>query len=224
MTQPRSLAICLENVEAQRHDRRYLRCVALPGGQPGVTLGEAGQLHWLSDVPAGACELWVAMDEALIARRPKDAITVRLLRAGRSLELPADKPVVLLQDDELVLAGLRLRVHVHGFVDAVSAPEWFVPPLSHGRRGARAVSTAAALAFGAAVSLGAAPESAAGSKKPDKPKIEVRERPPIVARPPKRPPPKPKKPKKPKKPPGKKGVKDKKGAKDNKGAKGKQVK
>lgn len=156
------------------------------------------------------------MDEALIARRPAGAIAVRLTRAGRTLELPPGKPVVLLQDDELQLAELRLRVHVHGFVDAVSAPEWFVPPMPRRQRSARAASAAAALAFGAAFTLGAV-DAAAGR---DKPPVEIRARPPSMARP--RPKPTPKKPKRPKKPSGKKGAKGK--AAQGKAAQGKAAK
>jgi hypothetical protein len=88
-----------------------------------------------------ACEIWVSSDQRLIAWRPAGAPTVRLERAGRGLDLPEEKPVVMLDQDELRLKALVFRMHVHGVTDQVHEPR----PL---RLGQRAATVAAALAIG----------------------------------------------------------------------------
>lgn len=206
MTQPRSLAICLERLHAADAER-FVQCVALPGGRPGLTLDASGMVAWQSAEPAGACELWVSMDEQLIVRRPAGACDVELERAGRCLALPADKPVVLIDDDRLTIGALSFCVHIHGYTDVVTAPRAFVPePPRSAARGARATATAAALALGAAMSFGGVQQAEAGKQKPPaKPPVEIRDKPPeppAMPDPPKKPkkPNKPNKPNKPKKP------------------------
>ncbi|MCP4592143.1 MAG: hypothetical protein GY842_15520, partial [bacterium] len=68
------LAICIEDMDAQA-ETRYLRCVAVPGRQPGLRLDEAGSVLWKSDDGA-SCELWVSADDRLILYRPEDATRV----------------------------------------------------------------------------------------------------------------------------------------------------
>jgi hypothetical protein len=68
-------------------------------------------------------------------------------REGRSVEVPAGKPVVLLDQDHIETAGRRLRVHVHGTAPAVVAPSYL--PVPEGRGVGRAA--AAAVALGAAL-------------------------------------------------------------------------
>lgn len=203
MKEPRSMAICLERVEATSPHEQYLQCVALPGNRPGLVLDASGVARWCEDV-AAACELWISADEALIVLRPAGAPTVRLERAGRGLELPEGKPVELIDEDELIVGGVRHCVHVHGFTVADSAPTWLTPaPQLAGSRG-RVGATAAALAFGAAVTLGGM-SADAGKSKP-KPPVLVRPMPPAPPPPP--PPPKKKPPTK--KKPAKKKPSDKK--------------
>lgn len=201
MKQPRSMALCLEQLEVTSPHEQYLQCVALPGNRPGLTLDAAGVVRWCEEGSA-ACEIWVSADEALIALRPTDAPEVRLERAGRGLELPEGKPVELIDEDELIIGDVRHCVHVHGFTVADNAPTWLTPaPQLAGSRG-RAGATAAALAFGAAVTLGGM-NADAGKAKP-KPPVVVRPMPPAPPPPPPPPKKKPQKPKKPgKKPPAK---------------------
>lgn len=39
---PRPLEICVEDLELPPQDDHYLRCVALPGGEPGLALDRDG--------------------------------------------------------------------------------------------------------------------------------------------------------------------------------------
>jgi hypothetical protein len=141
---PKPLAICLEDLAATSPSGRYLRCVALVGRQPGLRLGPQGAVAWRSDAPVG-CELWVSGDDRLILYRPERAPGVRVSRAGRSLDVPAGKPVVLLGDDMIEVGGRRIRVHVHGPAPVVAAPS----PLPE--RASAATRMAAVVAMGAAV-------------------------------------------------------------------------
>ena len=69
---PPAHAICLEDLQARSESERYLRCVALPGRQPGLGIRADGTVLWKADA-ALACELWVSADERLIAYRPMGA-------------------------------------------------------------------------------------------------------------------------------------------------------
>lgn len=211
---PRPLALCLEDTDADHEDRRYLQCVALAGGLPGLTLDAQGVASWQLAVAEArvACELWISADDQFMALRPRGGAAVRLERAGRSLDLPEEKPVELIDQDELVLGERRLRLHVHGKTEHVVAPSFLVP-LPEAPR-SRALATAAALAFGAAVGLGGVTSAEAGKTRPDKtkkkPPIRVRPAPPKPMPPPRPQPPVPKptppKKKKPKKKPAKPGA------------------
>ena len=114
------LAICIEDVGSQAKTR-YMRCVALPGRQPGLRLDEVGQVVWRSD-DGVACELWVSADGRLVLYRPEGAIPVSVHRAGRSLDVPYGKPVFVIDKDEVDVGERRLRIHVHGEAPMVAAP------------------------------------------------------------------------------------------------------
>jgi len=137
---PQPIAICLEDLGAQ--GERYLRCVALPGRQPGLRLDAQGVVLWKE--PGEGCELWVSADQQLILFRPEGGAEVTVARGGRSLAVPAGKPVVLLGGDELALGGRRLRVHLHGPAPAVHPPSPLEPEPAR-RVGAKAVAAALAL-------------------------------------------------------------------------------
>jgi hypothetical protein len=167
------LAICLEDLEPHGGAPRYLRCVAVVGREPGLRVDGAGSVLWKSD-EAAACELWVSLDDKLILYRREGGAAVLVRRDGRELDVPAGKPVVLLNQDRFEVGGRRLRVHVHGSTDHVLAPSPLPEPAGSGR--ARAAAAVAAL--GAV--LGAADckkDQAAGGD------VEVRTAPPAVAHP-----------------------------------------
>lgn len=136
------LEICIEDLHAKALGEQYLKCVALPGSQPGLRVDRRGQVLWKSDHEV-ACELWVSGDDQLILRRPSGAEPVRVSRAGRSLDVPFDKPVVLLDRDDVQVGGRALRVHFHGFTEAIRPPS-FLPESVVARM--RQVAAAAALA------------------------------------------------------------------------------
>jgi hypothetical protein len=152
-------------------------CVALPGGQPGLGLDPTGSLLW-QDWGNTACQLWVSSDECLIAYRPEGAPGFTLHRAGRFLEVPTGKPVVVLDKDELEIGAQRLRVHVHGPAGEIAGPSEYVPG-SGVLSGIVSATAAAALALTAGVGLpGCGPGCNPGSTKP----IEIRFQPPKPAR------------------------------------------
>jgi hypothetical protein len=166
----KAIEVCLENIDLSEDDERYMRCVALADAEPGLCMDAEGEIHWM---PADPQEtgLWVSQDERLVLIRaggePRGALadsgSVWVERAGRSLEAPAGKPVVLLDQDVLRIGKKRLRVHVHGPTEQVFPPEPLAASLFK-----RLARSAAAVALGAAT-LAVSP-------------IEVRARPPIVAR------------------------------------------
>jgi hypothetical protein len=156
---PQPLALCIEDLSLPVP--RFVRCVAVGGRQPGLRLGRDGEVQWKPPGTIG-CELWVSADERLVLWRPSGAPEVQIHRAGRSLVAPCDKPVMLLDGDELTLGGRRLRLHVHGEAPTVTPPA----PLPM-RAGAATARAAAVLALGAAV-VGCGRN------------IEVRENPPAV--------------------------------------------
>lgn len=176
---PVPIALCLEDLDAPP-DARYLQCVAIAGTEPGLTLDSRGAACWQQRrnktlAPDAACELWVSQDERLILFRPEDAVdSVVLTRGGRSLTVPAGKPVVLVDQDQLVVGTRRLRLHIHGKAPAVAAPSLFVPdePAPESAAGRTARIAATAIAIGAAVGAG-------GCTK----KVEIRDTPPKVAPP-----------------------------------------
>jgi hypothetical protein len=160
------LAICIEDLDAPATPSQYTRCVALPGRQPGLRLDGAGRILWHRD-EAVACELWVSADDRLILYRPEDALPVIVHRAGRSLDVPCSKPVVLIDQDQVGVGERHLRIHVHGEAPVVTAPMPLLPePKSKFRvRGRLAQGAATAAIVGAIAMAGGC--------------IEVRENPPV---------------------------------------------
>jgi hypothetical protein len=173
---PTLLEICLEELSSPTDDERYVRCVALPGGEPGLSLDREGAVRWMSDAPA-AYGLWVSGDDQLILLRAQGAAPITVRRAGRALEAPVEMPVVLLDQDQLELDGRELRVHVHGAADEIHPPE----RLSARGLAQAARVTAAALALSAVIGAGAG--AAAEPVAPGPTPIEVRAQPPRIARP-----------------------------------------
>ncbi|MBI5487540.1 MAG: hypothetical protein HY905_09420 [Deltaproteobacteria bacterium] len=190
---PKPIAICVEDTAAADAAGRYLRCVALPGRQPGLRIDAGGQVRWRGEDSA-PCELWVSADDKLILFRPDGGPAVRVSRAGRSLDVPHGKPVVLRSGDELAVGDRRLRVHLHGQTATVAAPSPLPPAERSGtlRRASAAVAMGAAL--GAAATLAPScggsntgtqtpdPEPADASVAPEpdaeEPDIEMRYQPP----------------------------------------------
>lgn len=170
-----SLSICIEHLDAVDPNERYLRCVAMPGRGPGLRLGAGGEVLWRSDEGA-SCELWTSADGRLALYRLEHGSRVVVSRAGRSIEAPAGKPVMLLHGDELEVGGRRLRVHVHGRAPQAEPPEPVV--VERNRRAFRAAATA--VIVGATLVSGMAAAQSSGP-------IEVRERPPAPPPPPPRP-------------------------------------
>jgi hypothetical protein len=136
------LAICIEDLDVQLGAGKYLRCVAMPGRQPGLRLDGAGRVLWRSDDGA-SCELWVTADGRLALYRQAGMGRVTLRRAGRSLEVPSAKPVIVVDQDRVDVGERRLRVHVHGEAQAVAAPSPLPSRPRRPGRLAQAVTTAA---------------------------------------------------------------------------------
>jgi len=173
---PTPLAICLEDLAPVSRSERYLRCVALVGRQPGLRLALDGTVAWQTDGAVG-CELWVSLDDRLILLRPAGAPPVVVRRAGRSLDVPVDKPVVVIDQDVAEVGPKRIRLHVHGQAAEVSAPSYLPERAATG-----AARLAALVAMGAAVAgcrgTGTSDQSPSGTTTA----VEVREHPPEEAR------------------------------------------
>lgn len=179
---PKPMAICIEDLNSQSKTR-YLRCVALPGRQPGLRLDKAGRVLWQSD-DGVSCELWVSADERLILYRPEARVPIPVIlhRAGRSLDVPYGKPVVVIDKDQIDVGSRHLRIHVHGRAPSVAAPS---PLPSRPRpldRLAQAAATAAVI--GAVAATGGCTDIDVRENPPEPieipPTIEVIENPPEV--------------------------------------------
>jgi hypothetical protein len=145
---PKPLALCIEKVDAPPETPAYVCCVAVSGREPGLRLDLAGEVVWQRD-DAVACELWVSADECLILYRPDGAPPVAMYRAGRRLDVPCGKLVVVLDQDEIQIGPRRLRLYVHGEAPAVVAPAVVAPEPGAVGRLARAAVAAVALAAAA---------------------------------------------------------------------------
>jgi len=167
------MGICIEDLAAQHGEPRYVRCVAIPGREPGLRLDTGGEVLWKTDEDV-ACELWVSADDRLILYRPERAAAMTVSRAGRSLDVPYGKPVVLIDQDQIDVGARRLRVHVHGEAPAVSAPSVLAP--EKGTLAGLARAAAVAATIGAAAVAGGCGKKDADTKA--KPPIEVRDQPP----------------------------------------------
>ncbi len=183
-----ALAICIEDLDAQSRSSQYLQCVALPGRQPGLRLDAGGRVTWLSEVPAAealACELWVSADGRLILYRPEGAAPVTVRRAGRSLDAPFAKPVILLDKDEVDVGKRHLRIHIHGTAPAIAAPAPLkVQPHPLGRLAKGAAAAAAVIgAATACIEVRTTPPEVAPWTETPTATIEVRDFPPEVEAP-----------------------------------------
>jgi hypothetical protein len=170
------LAICIEDLDAQSGTGKYLRCVALPGRQPGLRLDGTGRVVWRSDDGA-SCELCVTADGRLALYRQEGMGRVTLRRAGRSLDVPSAKPVIVIDQDRIDVGARRLRVHVHGEAAAVVAPSPLRARPRRLDRLAQAVTTAAVI--GAVTTTGGCTDVDIWAT----PTIDVIEEPPVVAEP-----------------------------------------
>jgi hypothetical protein len=160
---PAPLAICIENMREETTPR-FMRCVALPGRKPGLRMNNSGRILWQTD-EAVACELWVSGDDKLILYRPEGAMPLALHRAGRSLDVPFEKPVVIIDKDEIDIGKERFRIHVHGNAPSVVAPSPYVPTRAPSSSGLAKAAAAAIIGGLAATSCS---------------DIEIREAPPVV--------------------------------------------
>ena len=167
------LALCIEDLDADNSSERYVQCVAAPGRAPGLRLDPRGQPLWRVEQGA-VCELWRSADGRLVLWRLEGPEAIVVTRARRSLEVPAGKPVMLLDKDEIELGGRHLRVHVHGTTAQEHAPR----PLVTNR--SRPVFRTAA----SAVVLGATLVATTAGSAQEAPPIEVREHPPAPLPPP----------------------------------------
>lgn len=173
---PRPMAICLEDLDAPHDDERYLRCVACPGGEPGLGLDGEGIVRWMPDGPA-AYELWVSADGRLALERSHQAPAITVRRGGRSVRAPAGSPVILLDQDLLEVSGRRLCVHVHGEAEELHEPTWLSGRSLARMARAAAVALALGTAVGAAGPVSGSPAEAGVQPDP----IDVRRRPPKPA-------------------------------------------
>jgi hypothetical protein len=164
----RPLAICIEDLDAKTEAAKYLRCVALPGRQPGLRLDEAGRVLWQAD-DVLSCELWISADDRLILHRQEGMEPVILRRGARSLDVPFVKPVVVLDKDQIEVGSRHLRVHIHGEATSVAAPAPLPPRSRMDHRVAQTVAAAALL--GAVATTG----GCIGGDGAPTPTIEVRE-------------------------------------------------
>jgi hypothetical protein len=142
------LAICIEDLEAPSGGR-YLRCVAVAGRRPGLGLDGAGAVVWRSK-DGLACQLCVSADGRLVLFRPEGGAEVGVHRAGRSLDVPVEKPVILIDKDEVTVGERRLRVHVHGEAPRVAPPAPLVPERGRGAGLAQVAAAAAVIGVVAA--------------------------------------------------------------------------
>jgi len=179
---PSPIAICLEDLDAPSPGRRYLQCVALPGGRPGLALRPDGRSAWRSDGDI-ACEIWVSADGRLILFRPAGAAGATVHRAGRSVAAPVGKPVVIIDGDEVELGSRSFRVHVHGAASSDHPPRWLDPAPRAADR-ARNAAAAAALSLGLAAAAPGCGDCGEGGIEPPWRDIDVIDNPPKVAPPP----------------------------------------
>lgn len=154
---PICLALCLEELDVGSRSSRYVRCVAVPGRQQGLRVDHAGDVQWRSERDV-AFELWVSADDKLILYRPEGAAVATLHRAGRHLDVPVGKPVVVLDQDEVAIAARRYRIHLHGPADAMTAPAPLAP------RAPRTWLRAAAAAFAVGATVGAGSPGGSGGE------------------------------------------------------------
>ncbi|MBW2279052.1 MAG: hypothetical protein JRF63_16310 [Deltaproteobacteria bacterium] len=145
---PTPQAMCIEDLFPRSELTRYTTCVAVAGAEPGLGLDKQGKVLWQKRKVTG-CELWVSLDERLMLLRPQGAVPVTVRRGGRSLDVPQDKPVVLIDQDQVELGSKKFRLHFHGETEEILAPAPY--PLQDTGVGRVVRATAAAVAIGMAV-------------------------------------------------------------------------
>lgn len=117
---PEPLSLCIEDIDLES-DSRYTRCVAVPGRQSGLGLNDKGMVIWKNNQDI-ACELWVSADNQLVLYRPEGAESLIVRRGDRHLEAPFDKPIIILNQDQVDIGTKHLRVHVHGASTSIFPP------------------------------------------------------------------------------------------------------
>ncbi|MBN2006890.1 MAG: hypothetical protein JXA21_26285, partial [Anaerolineae bacterium] len=116
----------------------------------------------------------------LVLYRPEGAAPVTVRRAGRSLEAPFAKPVILLDKDEVDVGSRHLRIHVHGKAPAIAAPAPLKVQSKPLGRLARSAATAAAVIGAATACIEIRPTPPEVAPWTDTPTVEVRDNPPEV--------------------------------------------
>ncbi len=111
------MSICLEDLECSDTGSRFQSCMAMPSGTAGLSITPGAEVRWKAarepSAHVGTTEdgrLALFVDAGF---RP----ALLLRRGGRVLACPEDRPVVLIDQDELELPGGRWRVHLHGPVE-----------------------------------------------------------------------------------------------------------
>jgi hypothetical protein len=168
-------------IEGRHLAGEILRGVAVGGRQVGLGVSSRGEIVWKSPRPE-VRDLGVSGDDRLVLYRPEQGKPLVVTRAGRSIDAPAGKTVVLRGGDHLRIGGRHVRVHVHGHTNDAhaSAPLGEASWEPAAKRLAAVVALTAAAAgcrsrcSSAGVSGERAPEASVSS-------IDVREAPPIVA-------------------------------------------
>jgi hypothetical protein len=139
---PEPIELCLEELDVSDDNEPYVRCVAVSGGCLGLCFSPRGEVLWrLND--GALAELWVSQDGKLIFFRKMPVGSVSLTRSERHLELPLEKPVIVLDSDEIGVGGKLYRVYIHGATTRVAPPERL------NLRRARSLTVGAAIAVGA---------------------------------------------------------------------------
>lgn len=120
------IAVCFENLKTGPREPRYLSCVALEHGQPGLGLDESGAVVW-KDPDRIALEFFALKDGRLALSVLTESETAQVERAGKTFTIPqAMKGIageVIILDGDLLLFGVtRLRVHVLGPAPQAHAP------------------------------------------------------------------------------------------------------
>jgi hypothetical protein len=119
---PTLTAICIEDLRSSEELGRFLRCVAVAEGRPGLSLSRHGSVEWEQ---AGADDRYrlVAGEGATLALVPAAGATGLVLRrSGREMEVTGEAPTPVLDQDEIEYAGRHLRIHVHGAAESAEAP------------------------------------------------------------------------------------------------------
>src|SRR5512142_1480470 len=97
-------SICLEHLEAADDTRRWLCCTSTAGGSPGLRLLDDGVAAWQTNERVAA-ELFTSADERFALLRVSGGCAHRLRRAGRNLDVPEAKPVILIDGDRIEIGG-----------------------------------------------------------------------------------------------------------------------